>query len=295
MPVISTPFESQHGFKGPGFSVDGSGNIVANSIVTAGVVDSDAVDFVDFTVIDTNNDFFITEAGATANPAITLARQKTYSFNLDVPDLGFQILLSNTLASEQYSTGLSHSSGATVADAQNKSTGTLRWSIPNNAPDILYYADTIRNNFGIINVVDPEGLFSTINSTSTTNSTSSITGAITVAGGVGIAEDLYVGGRLNVSGTGIAKLDSTTNLDINAANKIILQVGNIKLGEINSQGLAIAINNSSIDNTVIGATSPSTAAFTSGTVSSLPTVKTSLTNRQYVDSTSLSLAIAFGL
>ena len=116
-----------------------------------------------------------------------------------------------------------------------------------------------------------------------------------MAGGVGIAEDLYVGGRLNVSGTGIAKLDSTTNLDINAANKIILQVGNIKLGEINSQGLAIAINNSSIDNTVIGATSPSTAAFTSGTVSSLPIVKTSLTNRQYVDSTSLSLAIAFGL
>ena len=185
--------------------------------------------------------------------------------------------------------------GATVADAQNKSTGTLRWSIPNNAPDILYYADTIRNNFGIINVVDPEGLFSTINSTSTTNSISSITGAITVAGGVGIAEDLYVGGRLNVSGTGIAKLDSTTNLDINAANKIILQIADTKLGELNSTGLAVTINNSTIDNTVIGSITPAVAAFSAATIVNAPTVGSSITNKDYVDSQALSLAIAFGL
>ena len=38
-----------------------------------------------------------------------------------------------------------------------------------------------------------------------------------------------------------------------------------------------------------------TAAFTSATVVNTPTVDSSITNKQYVDSTALSLAIAFGL
>ena len=58
MAVINSPFESQYGFKGPGFTVDASGNIVANSIVTSTVVDGADSAIVDFTVIDNNNDFF---------------------------------------------------------------------------------------------------------------------------------------------------------------------------------------------------------------------------------------------
>ena len=46
---------------------------------------------------------------------------------------------------------------------------------------------------------------------------------------------------------------------------------------------------------MIGATAPSTASFTSATVANLPTTDSSIANRQYVDSTSLALAIAFGL
>lgn len=43
------------------------------------------------------------------------------------------------------------------------------------------------------------------------------------------------------------------------------------------------ITNSTIDSTTIGATSPSTAAFTSGTVAATPTAATDLVNKQYVD------------
>ena len=98
-----------------------------------------------------------------------------------------------------------------------------------------------------------------------------------------------------MSGIGIAKLDSTTNLDINAANKIILQIADTKLGELNSSGLAVTINNSTIDNTVIGNTTPAAAAFSAATIATAPTVGSSVTNKDYVDSQALSLAIAFGL
>lgn len=43
------------------------------------------------------------------------------------------------------------------------------------------------------------------------------------------------------------------------------------------------ITNSTINSTTIGATSPSTAAFTSGTVAAAPTAATDIANKQYVD------------
>ena len=45
MAVINSPFESQYGFKGPGFSVDNLGNIVATSIITVTSESSDIVDY----------------------------------------------------------------------------------------------------------------------------------------------------------------------------------------------------------------------------------------------------------
>lgn len=49
----------------------------------------------------------------------------------------------------------------------------------------------------------------------------------------------------------------------------------------NQSGLNIT--NSTINSTTIGATSPSTAAFTSGTVAAAPTAATDIANKQYVD------------
>jgi hypothetical protein len=290
MAVINSPFESQYGFKAPGFSVDNEGNITATSIITsAAPSESDVVDFV---VGELNNAFTIVGYAA-SNPTITIARAGSYKFGLTVPNLGFTIY--SALPSTKYNTGLVYQDSTTGADAQGKLTGTLTFNVALGTPDVLYFGNAIGNVYGTINVIDPVGQFSTIDVNSTANATSSTTGAVTIAGGASVEKDFYIGGELNISGLGIPRLSSLTNLELNATNKVILQVDNIKLGELNSTGLAVTINNSTIDNTVIGATTPSTAAFTSGTVASLPTTDTSMTNRQYVDSTSLSLAIAFGL
>ena len=52
---------------------------------------------------------------------------------------------------------------------------------------------------------------------------------------------------------------------------------------INPVQSGLTITNSTINSTTIGATSPSTAAFTSGTVSAAPSGATDLVNKQYVD------------
>jgi hypothetical protein len=295
MAVVKSPFESRYGFKGPGFSVDDEGNIIANSIITATAPDEDIdSNFVNFTVTEANNDFSIAEAGS-SNPTITLARQSTYTFLLDTPNLKFSILSGNQIESPFYSTGLSHSDGSTGEDSQNKADGTLRFAVPLNAPDTLYYADEIRNNFGIINIIDPVGLFSSVNITDETNSTSATTGALKVAGGVGIAGDLWIDGNFNVGGTGISNISSGTNLELEAVNEIVLKIDGTKIGVVSEAGLNTPIVNTTINNTVIGGSTPSTAAFTSATVNSRPTADTDISNKTYVDSTALALSIAFGL
>ncbi len=52
---------------------------------------------------------------------------------------------------------------------------------------------------------------------------------------------------------------------------------------INPVQSGLTITNSTINSTTIGATSPSTAAFTSGTVSAAPSGATDIANKQYVD------------
>jgi len=289
MAVINSPFESQYGFKGPGFSVDNLGNITATSIIT---VTTDGDDIVDYNVGENALNFQFTEiAGLT--PTITLARSSVYKFKLTLPNLGFKIYKADKTA--LYNTGLNHSDGTNGVEAQGKVTGILAFSISTDAPDVLYYGNTVGNIFGTINIIDPVGVFSTSTINTSTASTSSTTGALTVAGGAGIAGDLYVGGSLNVDGLGISSLSSSTNLELEAVNNIIIKIDGTSLGVMSTTGSTVPVIDTTINNTVIGAITPSTAAFTSGSVTSLPTTDSSLTNKQYVDSTSLALSIAFGL
>jgi hypothetical protein len=290
MAVINSPFESQYGFKGPGFTVDEFGNITATSIITSGAQDNIGV--VSYTVGESDNNYVFADIEGN-NPTITLSRSAAYTFGLTTPTLGFYIY--SIFPTVLYNVGLTHSDGVSGIDAQGKLTGTLTFNVPLDAPNTLYYGDLAESVFGTINIVDPVGRFSTVDINSTANATSSTTGALTIAGGASVEKDFYVGGNLNIDGVGIPRLSSLTNLELNAVNKVILQINDVKLGELNSEGLAATINNSTINNTVIGAVAPATAAFTSATVVNAPTVDSSITNKQYVDSTALSLAIAFGL
>lgn len=290
MAVINAPFESQYGFKGPGFIVDELGNITATSIITNVVSGDNAL--VNFTVTENGGQFKFANIEGN-NPPITLARSSVYRFELDVPDLKFKIYQSDQETA--YNTGLTHSDGSIGAVAQNKEDGVLTIAVSVTAPSLLYYGDNTGSVFGIINVVDPAGSFSTVSINSATASTSSITGALTVAGGVGIDGDLFISGSLNVDGIGITSISSPTNLQLEAVNNIVIKIDGSTLGVVKSTGSTVPVVDTSINNTIIGAVTPTTAAFTSATVVNTPTVNSSITNKQYVDSTALSLAIAFGL
>lgn len=291
--AVKNPFESLYGFKGPGFTVDAEGNIIANSIITSDSPSSSTpLDFVDFTVTEVEDDFLIDNYEGT-NPTITIARQTVYSFSLDVPENRFAIYDSDQSA--YFSTGLTHSDGSSGDSAQAKTEGTLRFAVPISAPNVLYYGDISKTTFGIINVIDRAGQFGNLSVTANTQSTSATTGSLTVTGGAGITGDLFIGGSLNIAGTGVSDLTSTTNLSLGAANKVIFKIDGTKIGEVNSSGLSTSIIDSEINNTTIGNSIPSSAAFTSATVNDNPETQLGVTNKGYVDSTATALAIAFGL
>jgi hypothetical protein len=293
--IVNTPLQSEYGFSSPSFVVDNEGNITARSI-TLEVVDEVEIDEVaaDHIITEVSGNFRL-DGGLVDNAAFTLYRNSSITLDLDtLSTLTFSIY-SSISPLTLYNEGLRHSDGTKDADSQGNSEGRLYISLPASAPDTLYYGNSDGSVYGVINVFDPSGLFGDMSITGNTESTSVLTGALTVAGGVGIAKDLYVGGALNIAGVGIPRLESATNLELSAGNKIIVEADGVSLGEINSSGLAMTINNSSIDNTIIGATTPSTGTFTSALVTNVPTTDESVTNKQYVDSQTLSLAIAFGI
>lgn len=298
-----TPFESQHGFLSPGFRVDSQGNITARSLsVTTGDTDIDPVSGIfDFTITDDEANFLIENLTGN-NPNITLNRGTSYTFRLSL--VGFQFFIKRSDGITNQIGGLVHSDGDSGVDAQGKTSGVLSFTVPLDADDTLFYTNLDGTATGTITVLDPTGLFSSVSITSGNQSTSVSSGALVINGGVGISDDLYIGGELNLGGVGIPRLNSLTNLDLNAANKIILQIDDVKIGEINSNGINIPINNSNINssiinNTVIGNNTPSSAAFTtatfvSATIETDPISDNDVTNKSYVDLTSAAFAIALG-
>jgi len=292
-----TPFESAYGFLSPGFRVDSEGNIVARSISTVQDTDTGTVSGVfDFIVSDDEANFFIENLSG-ENPSITINRGSTYTFRLNLTGFTFFIKRANGVTNQ--TGGLAHSSGDTGVDAQGKSDGFLSFTVPLNTDDTLFYSNLDGSAIGTITVLDPVGLFSRVDITGKTQSTGIDSGTLVVDGGAGIANDLWIGGELNVAGTGISKLESTTNLNINAGNKIVLQINDIKIGEINNSGLSIPINNSNITNsninsTVIGAITPAEATFSSAIVIDDPIEPNEVTKKSYVDLTSAAFAIALG-
>lgn len=294
--AIGNAFQSQFGFSSPGFSVDSAGNIVASSIITQDETDISSA-IVDYIITDDGEGFLFSDVES-STPLINLLKGRTYRFRLNLTN--FQFFLRRQNQTTPYETGLIHSDGSRGPDALGKSSGTLQISIPAGYTETtIFYTNQFGNIFGTFNILNPAGIFTTVDVQSNTISVSPTTGALTVAGGAGVQGDLYVGGELNLGGIGIPKLSSSTNLDLNATNKIVLQIENINIGYINENGLSIPINSSSItestiDSTIIGSTFPATAAFTSAVIENDPVNNTDATNKSYVDTTVTALAIALG-
>lgn len=290
------PFESLYGFRGPGFSVDSQGNITANSINVT-VSGSPGTDLLTSFTVTESGGVFRFDGIDGDNPTITLYRGNTYTFNLTLSTLYFNIKFddSASLATDT----LVHSDGSTGASAQNKQTGTLSLTVAADFPDQLLYFDGLVE--GKISVKDQPASFSELTLTGETQSINTNTGDLVVRGGAGIAGNLFLGGKINTTEIESQSLllDSNTGIDIDINTRLRIIVNNNNIVSVTSAGLSgnissAAISNSTIDNTTIGATTPSTAAFSAATVTNVSGVN-SITNKKYVDETSTAFAIAFGL
>ena len=207
----------------------------------------------------------------------------------------------------------------TDAEAQGKQSGTLTYAVPVDSPDSLFYADSDGVPYATLTVAQPSiigaGVFSSILDT-----------------GDLLAEGVNAQIRLKPTGTGTvtinpATVGSITNMNVNAQNlstsgqvsltpnadvTISPQAGgtltlrptdvgvvdNVTIGSVIPRNGTFSTLNSSqgtLNNTTIGLTSATSAAFTGATVTSDPTSANDVTKKQYVDNTATVLAIALGV
>ena len=102
MAVEERQFESEFGFKSPGFTVDRLGNITATSINAAGAGGGGSASG-DFTVTEVSENFRVTSntviVGSGDNPTLAFVRGQEYSFTLDLSlaPISFNILDSTGL------------------------------------------------------------------------------------------------------------------------------------------------------------------------------------------------------
>lgn len=285
--TVNTPLRSDFGFKSPSFTVDAAGNITATTL-TLSVDASEQGIAADFDFIESNGNFRF-DGQVTDQPPITVFRNQTSTFDLAFTTLTFNIF-SAVGPVINYSNGLRHSDSTVGDSAQNKSSGRLTWTVPLSAPDTLYYGNSSGLVYGVITVLDQARNFSTVGITDSTASTSTTTGALKVTGGTGIQGNVNVGGTMSVanmiSATGGVTGDLKGSVFSDDSTLLIDSVAGRIVGPI---------NNSAIDNSTIGATTPSTAAFTTATLSGTVTGINAVPNKKYVDTTSTAFAIAFGI
>jgi hypothetical protein len=87
-----------------------------------------------------------------------------------------------------------------------------------------------------------------------------------------------------------------SDLTIEPLGDVIFKTGSqsVEVGRIDAAGSTVPMQNTTINNTTIGLTVASTAAFVSGTVVNTPTAAANITRKDYVDRTALAYAVAFG-
>ena len=292
--ATGTALESDFGFKSPSFTVDALGNIIANAITTTEPIGSSTGAAVVTSYIITENEIgtvFQFSGVSIGNPTIDLERGKTYTFELDLNLLSFSVFVGTSSTSYD---NISDSDGNVGIGAQGRSTGIIQISITSTTGDILTYSDAEGTVIGTFNIIDPTGSFGSIAISNTTQATGLQTGSLRVSGGASIDKDLFLGGNLVYEGVGDVNFDSRTNLTLGAQNKIIVVVEGTKLGEITTSGIELPIANTTINNTVIGGTNPTTATFTTASTTQPPTTVNNVTNKNYVDSQDVALSIALG-
>ena len=131
MAIVFKPFETDYGYKSPGFSVDTNGNVTVRTITNT-YTPPVTPPAPDFNVNETAGAFtFLNKGTAVAgnNPQITVERGTTYTFVLNTSSLAFNVYkpdVGNTsVPGLLYSEGLSH---ANTVSGENLATGTISFT-----------------------------------------------------------------------------------------------------------------------------------------------------------------------
>ena len=161
----------------------------------------------------------------------------------------------------------------------------------------------------------------TVNITDTSAADSLISAALVVSGGVSIQNNLRVNNdsifnsnvnigqnllvQNNIQTNNSLITNSITSVDdgstlsdlfVEPLGDVIFKTGsqNVEVGRIDATGSNLPVKNTIINNTTIGLTVASTAAFISGTVVNTPTAAANITRKDYVDRTAVAFAVALG-
>lgn len=170
--------------------------------------------------------------------------------------------------------------------------------------------------------VDGAAVFNdTVNITDPTAADSLISAALVVTGGVSIQNNLRVNNNStfnnnvdigqnllvqnNIQTNNALITNSITSVDDGStlSDLIMEPLGNVifktasqgvEVGRIDATGSTVPVQNTIINNTTVGLTVASTAAFISGTVVNNPTAAANITRKDYVDRTAVAFAVALG-
>ena len=144
-------------------SVTITGNKIVGQTLNASINDVDGIQGIavettyDISYNLANNAYILENDPSTLYPNINLRRGETYTINIDVTSAHPIRLQTNTdLNGNLYGDGLSHSDGTTgISAATNKINGTWTLTIPQNAPNTLFYrCQNHTNMIGTINIIN---------------------------------------------------------------------------------------------------------------------------------------------
>ena len=339
MSVTKSPFEAQAGYKSPGFTVDELGNVTVRTLTyTAQEEASVSGDFIlrdnggNFTV-----DGYVIDGTETldTNPGVAVVRGQAYTFTILLRVGGIGSLTLNVFQDDSgspggpkvpYNDGLSWTSvdgntTLTEGDAQGQYAGKTLFTVPANAPSILYYGDGDGSPRGSIAVTDPTisgiGSFSSILTTGNLTAqgeNATVTLAPTGSSGTVVINPTN-GGTLSNMDVNALKLTSSDNVSLAGANSIITikptgtgtvevhpntsgKLDNVVIGSTTAQNgafLDLKSTSGTLNNTVIGDVTPTAGNFTVATMTATPVGPKQITNKKYVDTTASALAIALGV
>lgn len=188
-----------------------------------------------------------------------------------------------------------------------------------NLLDLIVAGNTTLQN--VLTVDGPTLFNSTVDINDTTSADSLDSAALVVVGGVAIQNnlrvnnnaifnsDISIGQNLlvqnNIQVNNALITNSITSIDDGStlSDLIIKPMGDVvfktasqsvEVGRIDATGSNVPVQNTTINNTSIGLTTASTAAFISGTVVNTPTTAANITRKDYVDRTAVAFAVALG-